>query len=212
LGGNRRSAALLQLYERGKLDLDAPVQKYCPAFPHRDSPITSRQLLAHLGGIRHYNKDGKGDVPDDSARHVATMEESLQLFASDPLVAKPGTQFHYPTYATPCSAASLEGAASQKYTDFVRENVFRPAAMDHTQADDFFAIVPHRTRWYHRDKTGAIRNASVLDSSYKFPALASSPTITAKSARDFSSASDFHENRSKVPRPALPSGSQPESL
>ena len=82
LGGNRRSAAFLQLYERGKLDLDAPVQKYCPAFPQRDSLTTSRQLLAHLGGIRHYNKDGKGDVPDDSARHFATMEESLQLFAS----------------------------------------------------------------------------------------------------------------------------------
>jgi CubicO group peptidase (beta-lactamase class C family) len=71
------AVAILQLYERGKLDLDAPVQKYCPAFPQKDSLITSRQLLAHLGGIRHYNKDGKGDVPDDSARHFASMEESL---------------------------------------------------------------------------------------------------------------------------------------
>src|SRR6267143_2101660 len=84
------AVAILQLYERGNLDLDAPVQKYCPAFPRKDSPITSRQLLAHLGGIRHYNDDGKGDVPPDSARHVATMEDSLQLFASDPLLSKPG--------------------------------------------------------------------------------------------------------------------------
>src|ERR1700681_4337755 len=43
------AVAVLQLFERGKLDLDAPVQKYCPAFPQKDSPITSRQLLAHLG-------------------------------------------------------------------------------------------------------------------------------------------------------------------
>jgi serine beta-lactamase-like protein LACTB len=163
------AVAVLQLYERGKLDLDAPVQKYCPTFPQKGSPITSRQLLAHLGGIRHYNKDGKGDVPEDSARHFATMEDSLQLFASDPLVAKPGTQFHYSTYGYTLLGCVLEGAASQKYTDFVRENVFRPAAMDHTQADDFFAVVPHRTRWYHRDKTGTIRNAGVLDSSYKIP-------------------------------------------
>lgn len=41
--------------------------------------------------------------------------------------------------------------------------------MDHTQVDDFFAIIPHRTRWYHRDKSGAVRNAGVLDSSYKIP-------------------------------------------
>jgi CubicO group peptidase (beta-lactamase class C family) len=71
------AVAILQLYERGNLDLDAPVQKYCPAFPRKDSPITSRQLLAHLGGIRHYNRDGKGDVPDDSARHFSSMQESL---------------------------------------------------------------------------------------------------------------------------------------
>jgi serine beta-lactamase-like protein LACTB, mitochondrial len=89
------AVALLQLYERGKLDLDAPVQKYCPDFPQKDSPITSRQLLAHLGGIRHYSDDGKGDVPADSARHFASMHESLQIFASDPLLSKPGTQFLY---------------------------------------------------------------------------------------------------------------------
>jgi len=67
------AVAILQLYERGKLDLDAPVQKYCPAFPPKDSPITSRQLLAHLSGIRHYNDDGMGYVPEDSARHFASM-------------------------------------------------------------------------------------------------------------------------------------------
>ena len=163
------AVAILQLYERGKLDLDAPVQKYCPAFPQKDSPITSRQLLAHLSGIRHYNDDGKGDVPDDSARHFATMEESLHLFASDPLLSKPGTQFHYSTYGYTLLGCVLEGASSQKYTDFVRENVFRPANMEHTQADDFFAIVPHRTRWYHKDKSGGVHNAGVLDSSYKIP-------------------------------------------
>ena len=163
------AVAILQLYERGKLDLDAPVQKYCPAFPQKDSLITSRQLLAHLSGIRHYNDDGKGDVPADSARHFASMEESLQLFASGPLLSKPGTQFHYSTYGYTLLGCVLEGATSQKYADFVGENVFRPAAMEHTQADDFFAIILHRTRWYHRDKTGAVHNAGVLDSSYKIP-------------------------------------------
>lgn len=163
------AVAALQLFERGKLDLDAPVQKYCPAFPQKDSPITSRQLLAHLSGIRHYSDNGKGDVPGDSARHFATMEESLQLFASDPLLSRPGAQFHYSTYGYTLLGCVLEGASAQKYVDFVRENVFRPASMDHTQADDFFTVVPHRTRWYHKDKSGAVQNAGVMDSSYKIP-------------------------------------------
>lgn len=44
----------MQLAERGKLDLDAPVQKYAPAFPAKAQQITTRQLLGHLSGIRHY--------------------------------------------------------------------------------------------------------------------------------------------------------------
>jgi len=163
------AVAVLQLWERGKLDLDAPAQKYCPAFPQKEWPITARELLGHLGGIRHYNSDGKGDIPEDSARHFASMEESLQIFAADPLVSKPGTKFNYSTYGYTLLGCVLEGATSQKYVDFVRENVFKPARMEHTQADDFFAVIPHRTRWYHKDKAGAVRNAGVLDSSYKIP-------------------------------------------
>jgi serine beta-lactamase-like protein LACTB, mitochondrial len=163
------ATAILQLSERGKLDLDAEVQKYCPAFPKKEWPITSRELLSHLGGIRHYNPDGKGDIPEDSAKHFATMAESLQIFAGDPLVAKPGTKFHYSTYGYTVLGCVLEGAASEKYVDFVKENVFEPAGMEETQADNFFAVVPHRSRWYHKDKAGVVKNAGVLDSSYKIP-------------------------------------------
>lgn len=163
------ATALLQLWERGKLDLDAPVQKYCPAFPQKEWPITSRELLGHLGGIRHYNPDGKGDIPEDSARHFSSMEESFQIFAADPLVAKPGTKFNYSTYGYTLLGCVLEGAAVQKYVGYVRENVFKPAGMAQTQADDFFSIIPHRTRWYHKDKFGIVHNAGVLDSSYKIP-------------------------------------------
>jgi serine beta-lactamase-like protein LACTB len=163
------ATAILQLSERGKLDLDAQVQKYCPAFPKKEWPITTRQLLGHLGGIRHYNPDGKGDIPDDSAKHFRSMEESLQIFASDPLVAKPGTKFQYSTYGYTVLGCVLEGAASEKYVDYVKENVFAPAGMAETQADNFFAVIPHRTRWYHQDKSGVVENAGVLDSSYKIP-------------------------------------------
>ena len=163
------ATAILQLWERGKLDLDAPVQKYCPAFPEKEWPITTRELLGHLGGIRHYNPDGKGDIPEDSARHFASIEDSLQIFAGDPLVAKPGTKFNYSTYGYTLVGCVLEGAAAEKFVDFVRKNIFQPAGMEQTRDDDFFTIVPHRTRWYHKDKAGMVRNAGVLDSSYKIP-------------------------------------------
>lgn len=163
------ATAILQLVERGKLDLDAEVQTYCPAFPKKEWPITSRQLLGHLAGIRHYNPDGKGDVPDDSARHFASMEVSLTLFANDPLVSQPGTAFHYSTYGYTLLGCVLEGAAHEKYLDYMRANIFAPAGMAATQADDNSAIILHRSRWYHREEKGPVQNAGVLDSSYKIP-------------------------------------------
>jgi serine beta-lactamase-like protein LACTB len=163
------ATAILQLWERGKLDLDAPVQKYCPAFPQKNAPITSRMLLNHLSGIRHYNPDNRGDIPDDSARHFTSMKEALAIFEDDPLLSPPGAEFHYSTYGYTVLGCVLEGASGEKYIDFVRENVFLPANMAHSQADDFFAIIPHRTRWYHKDAQGVVQNAGVLDSSYKIP-------------------------------------------
>ncbi|XP_023143549.1 serine beta-lactamase-like protein LACTB, mitochondrial isoform X1 [Amphiprion ocellaris] len=56
------SAAAVRLCEQGKLDLDVPVQTYVPEFPQKqfdgqDVTITSRMILSHLSGIRHYEKD-----------------------------------------------------------------------------------------------------------------------------------------------------------
>jgi serine beta-lactamase-like protein LACTB len=163
------AVAAMQLWERNQLDLDAAVQKYCPAFPQKADSITARQLLAHLSGIRHYRPDGKGDVPDDSARHFPTMEEALQLFAADPLIDKPGTHFHYSTYGYTLLGCVIEGASKQQFVDYVAANIFHPAGMEHTQADDHFAIIAHRSRWYHKNKAGTVVNAGVLDSSYKVP-------------------------------------------
>jgi serine beta-lactamase-like protein LACTB, mitochondrial len=51
------AVALMQLVEQGKIDLDAPVQKYVPSFPDKGAKITPRLLAGHLAGIRHYQDD-----------------------------------------------------------------------------------------------------------------------------------------------------------
>ena len=48
------ATALVELVEAGKLDLDAPLQKYVPSFPDKGAVITTRMLAGHLAGIRHY--------------------------------------------------------------------------------------------------------------------------------------------------------------
>lgn len=59
------AVAVMQLWERGLLDLDAAVQSYVPEFPRKTYDgsaveVTSRQLLSHLAGIRHYQRAAGG--------------------------------------------------------------------------------------------------------------------------------------------------------
>src|SRR5258706_6289936 len=163
------ATAAMQLWERGQLDLDAPVQKYCAAFPQKPWPITTLQVMGHLGGIRHY-KTGPEDLEVGNTKHFDNpIQAGLDFFKSDALVAEPGTHFHYSTQGYTLAGCVVEGASGGKYVDFVRQNVFAPAGMEHTQADDRFAIIPYRTRFYQKTESGVVRNADFLDSSYKIP-------------------------------------------
>ena len=159
----------MQLWERGQLDLDAQVQKYCPAFPQKPWPITPREVMGHLGGIRHYK-----EVPDDpegnNTKHFDNpIQAGLDFVKNDPLVAEPGTHFHYSTQGYTVVGCVMEGASGTKYLDFVQKNVLVPAGMEHTQKDDRFAIIPYRTRFYRKTDAGTVQNADFLDSSYKIP-------------------------------------------
>jgi CubicO group peptidase (beta-lactamase class C family) len=163
------AVAVMQLVEKGKLDLDAPVQKYVPSFPTKTFPITTRLLLAHLSGIRNYRRD----EPERTNRYE-TLTEALSIFKDDPLEFEPGTKFSYTTYGYTLVGAVIESVSGMSYIDYMRENIFKPAGMQHTQADDVFAIIPNRAAGYHPKVYGVfdgnVRNADLMDSSYKLSA------------------------------------------
>jgi serine beta-lactamase-like protein LACTB, mitochondrial len=160
----------IELWQQGKLDLDAPVQKYCPAFPQKSAPITTRLVMGHLAGIRHYRSDSQDDPEVGNTKHFDNpIQGGLDFFKNDPLLSEPGKQFHYSTHSYTLVGCVMEGASGTKYIDFMRQNVFLPAGMDHTQVDDRFAIIPYRTRFYQKTKSGPVENADFLDSSYKIP-------------------------------------------
>src|SRR5579863_9021348 len=114
------ATAALELYERGQLDLDAPVQKYCPAFPVKQAPITTREVMGHLAGIRHY-KGGPDDQEIGNTKHFDNpIQAGLDFFKNDALVSDPGKQFHYSTQGYTVVGCVIEGASGAKYVDFVR--------------------------------------------------------------------------------------------
>jgi serine beta-lactamase-like protein LACTB len=160
----------MELWESGKLDLNAPVQNYCPAIPDKGAEITTRELLGHLSGVRHYHSES---IEDPEVSNIAHFDDPIQgglrFFKNDPLLSKPGTQFHYSTQGYTVVGCAIEGASKQKYVDYMRDNVFLPIGMTQTVVDDRYAIIPGRTQFYQKDKAGKVVNAEFLDSSYKIP-------------------------------------------
>jgi serine beta-lactamase-like protein LACTB, mitochondrial len=164
------ATAAMQLWERGKLDLDAPVQNDCPSFPRKPWPITTRQVMGHLAGIRHYQSGSQDDPEVGNTKHFENpIQGGLDFFKNDALLSEPGKQFHYSTHGYTLVGCVIEGASGAKYVDFVRQNVFALAGMEQTQVDDRFAIIPYRTRFYQKTESGKVQNADFLDSSYKIP-------------------------------------------
>jgi CubicO group peptidase (beta-lactamase class C family) len=164
------ATAAMQLWERGQLDLDAPVQKYCPSFPQKASPITTRQVMGHLGGIRHYKSGSQDDPEVGNTKHFDNpIQAGLDFFKNDALVSEPGKTFHYSTQGYTLVGCVIEGVSGTKYVDFMQKNILLPAHMENTQVDNRFAIIPYRTRFYQKTESGAVQNADFLDSSYKIP-------------------------------------------
>jgi CubicO group peptidase (beta-lactamase class C family) len=175
------ATGLMRLVEAGTIDLDAPIQRYCPAFPEKPWPVSARQILGHQAGIRHYKKPGESS----GTTHYFTIQESLSLFKNDPLEFEPGTKYLYSTYGYSVLGCAIEGASGQPYETYMRDRVFTPAGMTRTRLDRLWEIVPERARGYQLltaevlktlpapvqsfAKAGEIYNGPLHDTSMKIP-------------------------------------------
>jgi CubicO group peptidase (beta-lactamase class C family) len=158
------ATAVVQLALDGRLDLDAPVQRYVPSFPEKEHPVTTRLLAGHLAGIRHYR--GNESVAEGQ-RHYDDVVEALAIFGEDPLLFAPGERYSYSSYGWNLISAVVQGAAGQDFLSYMQSNVFEPLGMIHTYADDPRRIIPDRTRFYEVSD-GRLRNAPFVDNSYKW--------------------------------------------
>ena len=170
---------LLSLAETGVIDLDAEVQQYRPEYPKKQWPVTSRQLLGHLAGVRHY----KSGAEALSTQYFNSLNAALQTFRDDPLLHEPGTKFLYTTFGFNLLGNVVEGATDKTFIQLPRQHVLQPAKMSQTVVDSQYKIVPHRTRGYVRPNQerqtallgadgvtpGELFNAPLHDTSMKIP-------------------------------------------
>lgn len=166
------AAAILQLAEQGKINLDAEIQTYVPYFPKKKYPVTVRQLLYDLGGIPHY----VNRAVEQHIKEHKTTREAIAIFENFDLVAEPGTKFVYSSYGYNLLGAAIEGASKQSYADYMRQHIWQPLGMRDTRMDDPLALIPNRVRGYQLINN-ELKNSEFIDVSSRFAAGGTRGTV-----------------------------------
>lgn len=134
------SAAALVLVARGRLDLDAGIERWLPEFQPRladgrPARITLRQLLSHTAGLgyRFFEADAVGPyaragVSDGMDASGISLEENLRRLASVPLLYEPGTAWGY-SLATDVLGALIARVHGTPLDEALRQLVTGPLGM-----------------------------------------------------------------------------------
>ncbi|MEO8226327.1 MAG: serine hydrolase domain-containing protein, partial [Gemmatimonadota bacterium] len=119
--------AVMQLVERGRVELDAPAQRYLPWFRVGDSAasaaITVRQLLLHTSGIPTRAARARGDA--------RTLTDHVRALASVKLAHAPGTVHEYASPNYLVLGAIVEAVARRPFGAYVEQEIFAPLQMEH---------------------------------------------------------------------------------
>jgi CubicO group peptidase (beta-lactamase class C family) len=145
LSKSMTALAVAQLAEQGKLDLNAPVQKYIPWFqvadPEASAQITVNHLLHHTSGLA-----GAGYhvvLPDD-----ATYEQAVRSLAKARPTAPVGSKHQYFNTGYSVLSYLVEEISGESYAEYLHRYIFEPLKMSSTTADP--AAAPDLSWGYSR--------------------------------------------------------------
>ncbi len=149
------SAAVGLLLERDTLHLDDEIQVRVPEFPKKPWPVTLRQLMAEVAGIRtEPGADGplsntRGDDGNPAPGCERTVDGlRLDNFAERELLFEPATRYSPSSYGWILVSAAVEAAANEPFFAFMRTQVFKPLGMRDTTVDVTTDTTPSRAKFY----------------------------------------------------------------
>ncbi len=119
------TTAVMQLVDAGKLDLDAPVARYWPAFAaNGKAAITLRELLTHYSGL----------APDLNLRTKwKGYGTALRMIAAERPRAPPGSRYCYSDINFEVLGEVVRRVAGEPLDAYCAEHIFRPLRMRHTE-------------------------------------------------------------------------------
>jgi CubicO group peptidase (beta-lactamase class C family) len=140
--------AVMQLVEAGKVDLDAPVQKYIPWFRTADAnasaQITVRQLLYQTSGLPMMREPQFWTDTDAGA-----LERTVRFFAHAQLDFSPGLGFGYSNANYETAGLIVQMVSGQSYEEYVKQHILAPLDMKNSfpseqEASEHGMAIGHR--------------------------------------------------------------------
>lgn len=170
------STIAMMLVEEGRLDLDAPIRSYLPLFPEKRDEITTRQLLSHTAGIRHY----RGDEFMSDTRYESRLGP-VAIFADDSLLFEPGTDYSYSTFGYTLASAVIESAADSTFLELLEARLREPLNLNTLVPEKTEKVISNKASFYLVETANGdtrVVNAPFVDNSNKWTGggLLSTPT------------------------------------
>jgi CubicO group peptidase (beta-lactamase class C family) len=138
--------AIMQLVEAGKVELDAPVQRYLPTFrvadPVASQQITVRHLLQHTSGIPEQGCQ-------NSRFGATTLEQFIDKLQTIALEAAPGTRHIYCSGNYNVLGRIVEVVSGESYAGYIEGHVFAPLQMRHSYTSERAAQLDGLAQGYH---------------------------------------------------------------
>ena len=128
------TTAAMILYDEGKLDLKAPVQRYLPEFTgEMKDQVTIEHLLTHRSGL----------APGRQLwRTARTPAEAKQQVLESRLQQRPGALYNYSDLGPDVLGWVIERISGQSLDQFTESRIFEPLGMDDTGWRPARALVP----------------------------------------------------------------------
>jgi CubicO group peptidase (beta-lactamase class C family) len=151
-----------RLADQGRLDLDAPVERYLPGFPHAGRGITTRLIGGHLSGLG----DAFANANRLTTRHYDTVSALAAILEEAPR-GPAGAEHFYGTGTYTVIAAVIEEASGEPFAAAMRRHVLEPLGMSATRPNDPRHPTARQAAFYERDAAGRSRRVPAYDPSHK---------------------------------------------
>lgn len=167
------AVSILQLVQRGELNLEDPIGKYHPIQKDGDK-ITIHHLLTHTSGIPNYTDDPQ---MLEWCTQPSTPEKLIERFYQKELEFHPGEKYKYSNSGYILLGSLLEQVSGQSYEMYLKENIFAPLGMKDSGLDSPSQMLELRAAGYHRSEDRTLSNAPFFDPSNAFSAGALFSTV-----------------------------------